>query len=622
MGIHRALLFSGFVGSLFTGCAIESERNTSGAPHGGPLFSLSEEAGAVSAIGLRSRDVTLNTALLATEISPLDTPEDNLILNLFEDVQVEATRTRWTHLPNGGWSWHGVIVDDSLSEVTLVQNHGVVSGNVRTENGTYQIRSNALGGLRIEQVDLSLLPGDEEIPVADDFDSADGESTASGTARADGDALIDVLVVYTQAALDGAGSAAAIESEIMLAMAETNEGYAQSNVSQRVRLTDAVLTTWDESETTFDFYSTLVKATSTTDGSMDEIHAIRDRLGADEVVIIVEGDNSYCGLAWLMTHPSIHFATNAFSVVARSCATGNYSFAHELGHNMGSTHDHKNADSSAYEFSFGLQIPNAAVRTVMAYNCPDTYCRRINRWSNPAQSWEGEALGVTGNGFDAADNRTSLNTTVSIVSAFRDAIDVLEPTAPDILSPVNGTLLTSDTITVLLSDVEADKNVLSIGSTLGGVDLGQFDLGTTTSHTLSGLPEDGRQLYIRAWAQHGSDWVYSEAVYIAHTKELILTETPEITSPSISSLLIDSTVTFKWTASEATQIVLRFGREAADASLGQYGIGTSTAFTVRHLPMDGRAIWVSLYAHINGEWEVTYYRYETQSLTADIDSSH
>ena len=57
--------------------------------------------------------------------------------------------------------------------------------------------------------------------------------------------------------------------------------------------------------------------------------------------LLVTGyNNPYgaCGIGWLMSGNNPGFGPNAFSVVDQTCATGYYSFGHELGHNMGLNH--------------------------------------------------------------------------------------------------------------------------------------------------------------------------------------------------------------------------------------------------------------------------------------------
>src|SRR5262249_24350025 len=168
---------------------------------------------------------------------------------------------------------------------------------------------------------------------------------------------------------------------IALAVSESNTGYGNSNVTQRLRLVHTAEVEY--SEAGFDWTTTLDRLTNTSDGFMDEVHTLRDTYGADAVVLIVN-DMAFCGQALLMTTVSNSFKTFAFSLVSRVCAAGNYSFAHELGHNMGSHHDRANADGlGAYPYSFGYQAPDKAFRTIMAYNCGGDGCPRGNHWSNP-----------------------------------------------------------------------------------------------------------------------------------------------------------------------------------------------------------------------------------------------
>lgn len=67
------------------------------------------------------------------------------------------------------------------------------------------------------------------------------------------------------------------------------------------------------------------------DGELDSVHSKRDEFGADLVVLIAGPSYGYCGQAY----NSPGSAKWAFSVVKYTCATGYYSFAHEMGHNMG-----------------------------------------------------------------------------------------------------------------------------------------------------------------------------------------------------------------------------------------------------------------------------------------------
>ena len=86
------------------------------------------------------------------------------------------------------------------------------------------------------------------------------------------------------------------------------------------------------------------------------VHALRNAHGADLVSLFIAG-TSLCGIAWLITAQSNAFEAFAFSVVARICVTGNYTFGHEMGRNMGLQHDRANPSvDRVFPFSRGAWI--------------------------------------------------------------------------------------------------------------------------------------------------------------------------------------------------------------------------------------------------------------------------
>ena len=64
------------------------------------LFTDSAQSGPVSDIGIRSRSAVIDANLFTEQLSPLEQPQESLRLNLFDDVEVLASRIRWAHLPN------------------------------------------------------------------------------------------------------------------------------------------------------------------------------------------------------------------------------------------------------------------------------------------------------------------------------------------------------------------------------------------------------------------------------------------------------------------------------------------------------------------------------------------
>ena len=118
---------------------------------------------------------------------------------------------------------------------------------------------------------------------------------------------------------------------IDLAISETNTAYDLSGVNTELRLVHSYLHPNYTEASSDTFGTALDDITGTSDEKMDDVHAKREQYGADLVALLIDG-SQYCGIAWL--GPS---KGNMFSVTAWNCATGYYSFGHEIGHNMVST---------------------------------------------------------------------------------------------------------------------------------------------------------------------------------------------------------------------------------------------------------------------------------------------
>ncbi len=335
----------------------------------------------------------------------------SITLNLFPDVIFEAYVDHVIKNPSGSYSWIGEIYGIPRSEVIFVVKNGLMIGNIVLPGYIYQIRYAENNIHAINEIDSSFSRPDlPPIPIY-------SEPTDVKEGIADDGSIIDVLVAYTSAARSGTGGTSAMQNLIDLAITETNVGFSNSNVNQRVRLAHTVEV--DYSESGFDWSNTLSRLKQTSDGYMDNIHNLRTQYSADIVVLIVNFGSVNWGIGYLMQNVSSSFESWAFSVVYREAATGYYTFAHEMGHNMGSHHDRANVSyEGAYSYSYGYQAPNSSFRTIMAYSCP-SWCSRVNYWSNPEIYYNGQPMGVIFSAYNAADNRRSLNNTAYTVSNFR-----------------------------------------------------------------------------------------------------------------------------------------------------------------------------------------------------------
>ena len=218
---------------------------------------------------------------------------------------------------------------------------------------------------------------------------------------------LDVLVVWTSNAecknsglTSGCSRTATTEanmrSRINLAIVETNTAYDLSGVNTQLHLVHATHVGAYTEVSGNAFSQALNHITSTSDGVIDHVHTLRTQYGADLVAMIID-DPQYCGMAWLGPRKDL-----MFSVTAWNCATGYYSFAHELGHNFGCNHDKGTSNAcSNSAYNYGWRDPNANFRSILAYNCVSGQCdsnagggcTRVQRFSNPNFLYNGSPIG-------------------------------------------------------------------------------------------------------------------------------------------------------------------------------------------------------------------------------------
>ncbi len=400
---------------------------------------------------LQARPVSVNAAALAA--STLD-------IELTSGRIVRAELDRRERHRSGAETWSGHVAGEPLSSVTLVLNGGVLQGAVRLLDGAYSIEPAAGGPLHLVRLVDAAATGGEIDPLLPPVDPGPLAGDVPPIAGDDG-STIDVAVFYTPDARDAAGSDLAAQTRIALGVSETNTAYANSGITPRLRLVGAELTTYTESG---NLSTDLGAFSSTNDGKMDEVHARRNALGADMVVLVVgNAAGGACGVGYVMTSLSASFASAAFSVTAYPCISPNYTFAHELGHNMGSAHAPEDGagQASLYSYSFGYKNPSNLFRTVMAYDCTSG-CPRVLHFSNPSVNYGGAPTGVS----DQHDNERSINNAALTIANWRQAVG--SAAAPTMAALSNVTInedAVTPTIAVTVGDTDTDVNTLLVTAT-------------------------------------------------------------------------------------------------------------------------------------------------------------
>ncbi len=374
---------------------------------------------------LRQRAVEVDLALVR------DAAVAELGLELFPDAAVTARLERVEPAHGGGLVWVGTVVGEPGSSVFLALSEDVAAGSIRFDDRLFRLSYGGNGVHLLSELDESSFPScgtDESYAVGSPSDAPD----SPGDGAAPRSLVIDVMVVYSTVAKNQQGGANAMASLINLAVAETNQAYANSLVSQRLALVHtAEMVGYVEPAS---FGQILTDLEGKNDGKLDQVHALRDQHAADAVSMICN-NGQYCGIANLMVFVSHGFEDDAFSVVNRGCATGYYSFGHELGHNFGSHHDPANAGTAAFPYAYGYRTPDNRYRTVMAYS-PGT---RVQYFSSPSVQFQGYVLGTA-----AQDNARCLNNTASTAAGWRVASVPPVLTVPSLAAGSPATLTVDD----------------------------------------------------------------------------------------------------------------------------------------------------------------------------------
>jgi hypothetical protein len=333
-------------------------------------------------------------------------------VNLPGGVTYEAVRELHQDMGKGRYSWVGHARDDESNSVVIGISGEAVAATFAYHGKLFKLEPRANGSHVVSEV-LNTNPATELDPVAVADTSAPSPATAITSMPANtGYPVIDVLVAYTPAvrALYGTQGTEAL---IIQAVAEANQAYSHSKMTTRLNLVRTVLTPYTESG---DIYSDLARLRSVSDGHMDELHALRNNHGAD-VVSLIANEPLYCGLAYRMATLSASFQSSAFSVVHHGCATGYYSFVHEIGHNQGAHHDAANASGAIYPYAYGYRDPYNRFRTIMAYDCPGG-CPRAPGFSNG----DNPVWGIPTGDPLYASNARAIDETAPTVAAFRQSM--------------------------------------------------------------------------------------------------------------------------------------------------------------------------------------------------------
>jgi hypothetical protein len=229
-----------------------------------------------------------------------------------------------------------------------------------------------------------------------------------------------------------------------------------------------------------------------------------------------------------------------------------------------------------------LSVGSTGVGSTNVYN---SGWRTVTTWTADPLPTNGETLYVR------------LSTDYSGTVVYNDYIYTASTQAA-ITSPTADTTLVGPSVTFDWSAATgATTYYLQVGSTgAGSTNIYNSGWRDVTSWTATGLPTNGKTVYVRLSTDYNGLVEHSDTTYLAATAGALITPAPETT-------LSGSSVTFDWTAGTtgATQYYL---------SLGSTGVGSSniynsgwrdvTSWTATGLPAKGETLYVRLSTDFGG----------------------
>lgn len=373
---------------------------------------------------VRARTVSIDKSVLPT---PKSAPGAPLTLNLFDDVTLPCFLDQSIERDKSSYTWVCGITDDPHGKAIITVNGDIIVANIRTLNkGYFQIRVAPDGSQEVREIDESAFaPCGTDASDAVAAPKHDHNSNANpGMNKTDEPTIFDVLIVYTPQARMDAGGTEAIKALIYLGVDEGQIVYSDSLIDVSLRVVHFAETNYTEAGTTLD----LPRLAFSTDGHMDEVHTLRNTYQAD-IVSLWGTYTGTCGRGYVMTTRSNSFESSAFNVNDWSCAVGNYTWLHEMGHNMGCQHDRDNTSGSIIDpYAYGWRwfgLSTNEYRSVMSY-APGT---RIGNFSNPNVLFDGVATGVPVGNVNESYNALTITNSAPYVANWRMRSDdlLIEP---------------------------------------------------------------------------------------------------------------------------------------------------------------------------------------------------
>jgi hypothetical protein len=378
---------------------------------------------------VRHRFATVNFSFF--EANMMRKAERPVAIDLFDTVTVLLMTDSVTLRDDSMYVWHGKPEAEYYGNASLSFSPHTIFGVIQVDSRVFEIHPVVDNIVRISEIDQKKFP--EEAPPIRKKDRSESKGSRGETFDRNERVNLKVLVVLPLPAY----SFVCRGDFPIVNLLHLFESAFQSNLN---KVFNAVNPTGITATVVFSCYEYKpVGGDLTEDLSWVRtdagIAALRETHSADLVCLLVP-DADFCGRGYENYPVDSGDEGFAFSVVKASCALGNYSFAHELSHNIGMRHDRKaddefGSETCNYGHIFNVKIlgSNIKARTVMAYGSSCDDCPRLGVLSNPTTISLGFVtigpMGVdcstppSSGTYGRANNRQQLIDAAPVVAAFR-----------------------------------------------------------------------------------------------------------------------------------------------------------------------------------------------------------
>merc|ERR550539_1335477 len=284
---------------------------------------------------------------------------------------------------------HGFVYHNSQGDeavITYNNKTGNMFGSLKTHDDKSYAIEKCHHGYFIKEYDMASFENDHMErsldPVIETMEDREDDTTTVVT--------YSIMFYYTQEFED---TTADIDGFIEQVLAETNQGYINSQIPLRASKLCAEKANIEEGDNILDRFRAMKQGSSS-----------KLRNSADAAALLVQNFD-YCGMAMSFTYNT----GDTTSVTMKSCALGYYSFGHEIAHNLGALHDPRVSSNGIFPEGHGHLIAQGSgtnsrgYRTIMSYR-DDGHGHRVNYYSNPAVILPdtGTPTGVAGTSNNAA----------------------------------------------------------------------------------------------------------------------------------------------------------------------------------------------------------------------------